>query len=297
MWHAVLALALLATTTACPGRSEVRVGHAQPAPPPPGPCTDIPACLHQGEEHEEAGDVAGAARFWDHGCDRLADPASCLLVGRLRRDHGPTDADRARADARFRRACDLGEPDGCSEAGLRAIQGGQAGQLAPGVALFRRACDGGSGLGCHNLAVLHLDGTGVPRDPAIAAALFERGCARGHASACLELGRRKLLADGLPEDRAGAVTALHTACSLAARTCDGLATAHEYVLGVPEDAARARALYDQACGAGRPEACLALGDMLGEGRGGPADAARAKVLYEGACAAGVDEACDMLRAR
>ena len=297
MWHAVLALVLLAITTACPGRpGTVRRGHA---PPPPGPCTDVPSCLHQGEEHEEAGDVAGAARFWDHGCDRLADPASCLLVGRLRRDHGPTDADRVQAGARFRRACDLGGADGCSEAGLRVIEAaqGQAGPLASGVALLRRACDGGSGLGCHNLAVLHLEGTGVPADPARAAALFERGCARGHASACLELGRRKLLADGLPEDRPGAVAALHTACTLAARTCDGLATAYEYGLGVTEDAARARRLYDRACGTGRPEACLALGDMLGEGRGGPADAVRAKALYEGACAAGVDEACDMLRAR
>ncbi len=65
-------------------------------------------------------------------------------------------------------------------------------------------------------------------------------------------------------------------------------------IGVTKDAARAVALYRQACDAGQAVACANLGIMYDYGRGVEKDVARAATLYRQACDAGVANACNML---
>jgi TPR repeat protein len=60
------------------------------------------------------------------------------------------------------------------------------------------------------------------------------------------------------------------------------------------DFARAATLLSDACEAGELGACVQLADLLDRGVGVSEDAARARDLYERACAGGMQQACDKL---
>lgn len=85
------------------------------------------------------------------GCE-LGSKLGCLFLGREHR----TSAWPTRL-AWLERACTLGEPDGCVEGGVIAIEGrdGLAPETARGLRLLDGACNGGNATACAHLAFLH----------------------------------------------------------------------------------------------------------------------------------------------
>jgi TPR repeat protein len=126
----------------------------------------------------------------------------------------------------FRRACDLGDPEGCQSAGTRLarVDGTPAG-LAEAVSLLQRGCDGGSPSGCIALGNAHSNGDlGLPRDERQAVPLYQKACEQRVSAGCFNLarlyGRNPLSHDSL------------------------------------FDGAKALELYARVCGWGDAEACL-----------------------------------------
>lgn len=95
-------------------------------------------------------------------------------------------ADGPAAAALLRKACDLGNAEGCYNIGA-ALFGGELGQTAdkPGaVSYFEKACSAGYATGCFNLGVMYLKADGVAQDTAKGKALMVEGCRLGEKDAC-----------------------------------------------------------------------------------------------------------------
>jgi len=82
-----------------------------------------------------------------------------------------------------------------------------------------------------------------------------------------------------------------------AAACSVLAVLYEHGTGVGKDAARALALYKQACDGQVPAGCAHLARLYETGSGVAQDAARADVLYKQACAGQGASACWDLASR
>ncbi len=159
-------------------------------------------------------------------------------------------------------ACDAGAQVACRRAGLAALHD------APEVAAahFARSCPSvgtGDPEGCHLLGVLLVDGRGIAADVPRALQLWADTCERGHAHSCYTLAIEYKVGAHLPPDGAK-VLALYIrscelgelgGCSAAAQVLD------EGTAGVPADEARARALLQKCCDAGRKFECGRLMDM------------------------------------
>jgi uncharacterized protein len=89
------------------------------------------------------------------------------------------------------RACELGSPEGCNNAGAKLANGEAVEVDIPrALTFYRRGCEMGNGLACRNIGrVLH-GGLGVPKDEVNGKAYIERACALHDEEAC------ELLADG-----------------------------------------------------------------------------------------------------
>lgn len=95
------------------------------------------------------------------------------------------------ANTYYRKACDLGDVNGCYNAAY-LLENGLAGRRDAGcaLALYRRACDEGKhAMSCMSAGQLYKRGRDVPRDDARAREAFERACAAGHSAACGELSK------------------------------------------------------------------------------------------------------------
>lgn len=143
-----------------------------------------PAGARAAEEDEGCDAAASCAKEYDRGIrESCFDAASLYYEGD---DEAGVDLEHAREY--FRKACELGVPDGCTEAG-RLYEDAEAGiDHEKAAALFAKGCDAGDPGGCAELGLLERDGRGVPKDLARAAVLLEKGCTDRERTGCGALG-------------------------------------------------------------------------------------------------------------
>lgn len=169
------------------------------------------------------------------------------------------------------------------------------------AALHETACSGGVAQGCRALGTLLRAGRGTRKDERqaarqlVLASLIEKSCPDGDMGNCPLLGGRSE-EEGEATMNPSRADAYAKACkSGVAQACVYLGLAHDLDEGVvPQDRARAAALYTQACDAGLDVGCELLGIHYLVGMGVPRDQARAAALYERACTGGRAPSCKLL---
>lgn len=192
---------------------------------------------------------------------RSGDAASCARAGLLFADGRGIAPDTGKAWSLLRSACQSGDALGCGTLGRLVLDDdGERRDAERAAELARAACDGGDGHGCETLADL---------------------CSNRliYASARLGCG-----AEEVARLRERAVATLHWDCrGWGAYDCSTLAAIY-----APGDSATALRLATDSCQAGDPGGCDELGQLY-EKQG---DAARARVLYDRACGTGYAAACE-----
>lgn len=113
----------------------------------------------------------------------------CTKLGALTRGAGDHDA----SFTWLERACELGDPLGCTNLGYRYSLGKGVGRdERKARALYEQACDAQEMNGCNNLAYYFSGGRGGPQDDARAVELHREACDGGYAEACQALKKRGL---------------------------------------------------------------------------------------------------------
>lgn len=221
------------------------------------------------------------------GCTRLAELQLLL-----------DEPDQKEVQRLFDRACDLGDADGCLEAGSRWAAGTGVEEASKKEALSRweKACAGGVARGCASLGLNLVLGLEVKKDPDRGQKLLLQACNASDAHACKDLGGLHL-AELVPEpDPKKGVVLLENACNLGyGDGCNELAVAHAQELaGLTRDASTIARLFSKACRLASPAGCSNYGIALFAGDGVEADAAAGRKHLEMACAAKYDDACKII---
>jgi TPR repeat protein len=188
----------------------------------------------------------------ERACD-AGNTKACNRLGNAADSGWGVPADDERCEALFTRACRLGDQDGCVNLAVHVqshvppIEGGPR----RAIALFRTACEHDNGSGCLFLAYAYdglRDGIAA-RDPLRAHSLFERACALGESSGCTGAGIDFLEGrSGFPKDPARAIPLYQRACDLNnGDACLSLSGFYDQGIGVTEDKARGKRLFDRAC--------------------------------------------------
>ncbi len=85
----------------------------------------------------------------------------------------------------FRKACDSGNADGCSNLGVMYKNGqGIKQDYFKAVELYEKACSGGNAKGCFNLGFMYINGYGVKADIEKALNLFGQACEMKEQAGC-----------------------------------------------------------------------------------------------------------------
>ncbi len=223
------------------------------------------ACCDLGHRYEHGRgvvtDYQRAAVMYQTACD-AGSGRGCDLWGYLW-EHGLGLAqDYAEAVTRYQKACGLNHVVGCYDLG-RMYQHGmgvtQDDQRA--VDIFEATCGDGAGPGCHSLAWMYQHGRGVSKSLSKALALYDKSCGRGEMEGCL--GEARILEAG-----AGGITV---------------------------DVDKARRLVEYACAKDHAPACYHLGRWALVGDMVPQDAHRARALFDKGCELGHTDSCDAKR--
>jgi hypothetical protein len=232
---------------ACPARSPGVAGPSEPsgssespAPAAEAPCATAEACMTAATRALEAGDSARAVEYLGLACDRGA-AAGCNEAGTLLENDPPQRL------ARFRRACELGDPFGCANLGQVTTDRREALDAAEkGCTLDAKVCDTGARLAidaqewvraramaergcvdtvdvaCGTLGALLAKGLGGPQDTTRAVPLLERGCRAGDENACKNVQFMQSVASA--EDSAppsGELDVPHASLKIGSVTADG----------------------------------------------------------------------------
>jgi len=225
-------------------------------------------------------------------------PAGLVLTGGKCTTPSGTEVRRCKASdvGDCTAQCDKGDADSCVNLAVLHLRGeGVARDPARGFAITEKACKAGSVHGCKNLGFLYANGTGVARDDRRAVALYEQACDGGSTDGCSMLGAMYGTGEGVRQDHGRALALYRRACdggSVAG--CQNLGALYDRGDGVAQDLARAVALYTQACSGGSAMACSNLGQKYHRGSGVPQDLARAVALYKKSCDGGNVSGCTNL---
>lgn len=156
---------------------------------------------------------------------------------------------------------------------------------------YERACELGSARGCNDLGVKYLEGDGVPKDEGRAAALLRKSCAGRLPMGCFNFGWLQQQGIGVPQDASSAEKHYTFACDQEiGAACNALAL----ILTderEPPDNERALPLFEKACGASVPAACMSAGAMYQNGDGVSADPTTAARLYRLSCEGDIAIGC------
>lgn len=284
-------------------------------------------CFEEGEQHDRAREYDKAGMAYAKGCDnghapsctelallqidgkglaknpakglftmekgcKLGSAAACNNLGIISAHTEPPRLDLAFTS--FDKACELGNNEGCQEAGFRYEEGvGVAADPVAGLARFDKACKAGLQRACGALGYYVLTGKGAPADVPRGAQLLGDACDKGSGEACKNLGL--LLRDGtiLPRDPKRAVSLFDKGCYLKdSAACNELALAYERGQGTAKDPQRADAHYQKGCDLGEVVACTNLAINLRDGLGVAKDRDRAAKLFDKACSGGLATACE-----
>ncbi len=159
-------------------------------------------------------------------------------------------------------------------------------------AQYTKADELGYALATNNLAVMYLDGLGVPRDKKLALQFFEKAANGGVATAMVALADQYTKAEASERDYPKARGWYEKAAALGNSTAMfSLGLLHQTgVDGVPQDYAEARHWYEKAERRGVPGAMVNLGLLYRDGIGGPQDYTEARRLFEKAAKLGIGKA-------
>lgn len=219
------------------------------------------------------------------GCEKANDGLACDILGLhvagVTQDGAMPDWPKARA--LFERACELGSPDGCGDAGAVALDeraGPVDWQKARGY--FQRACDLGETIRC--LAIVEFTPEDGVLTDADATTLLDRACTADLAS-CTKAADIAL--KGGPSRRASQLLGWlcrhdnAVACNELGRLLDRDSPLH--------DGGEAGRLYDLACAGGSADGCVNAG--IRRLRTDPPDIDAARPLFTKGCAGEAASGC------
>jgi TPR repeat protein len=238
-------------------------------------------------------------RKLQEACDRK-DAAACDKLGNIYQksffasDGEQTDGDRA--FALYKRSCDLGSVDGCSDLGWTYAEGMGVGRdFKAAEKLYQKGCDAGHIASCGLLGSLYAtdwDGKGPNplKDLPRARKIFERVCngkidGLGCISGCGDLASNYYYgARGQEKNLAEAARLYERDCDAGcSNSCDSGARMFKTGEGVTRDAAKAARMYQRACDIGLTPSCVDLGEMYRDGVGVVASRDRASELFKRGC--------------
>ncbi len=203
--------------------------------------------------------------------------------------------------AALQKACDKGTLKDCVRLGYYTLDGyyGATQDNAKAGAMFKKACDGGDPAGCSGLA-RQMSYTADALKPDVAA-LFTKGCDKGDAPGCYWLGRFEKDITKRSEWMKKAYKAYIAACDAGdAPSCEEAAqmnrNSHQdfYDSTVAWDEEAATKLFADACAADYGSSCAYLGGQYEGGRGAVQDFKKAKLYYQKGCTLGDSQACEWL---
>ncbi|MCY1078633.1 tetratricopeptide repeat protein [Archangium lansingense] len=299
---AALLLALGTTTVAC--RSTTPSGAPSPAETPTATSSTRPADassakagtsspltpeeeLRQFRQRRFGPAIEGCKSGNAGDCSRLAHR---LLTG-------ASLTERSAFEEALRGGCERRQPDACAGLGALLGLGTSATQanMEQALPLLQTACREGSSIGC----AMELEARPPRTDDQAAQTEYlqkaSAACERLGGSVCFTAASFLAATAGGAPDDARTDPLLAKACETgSAESCfqSGIRASEK-----PGDGpARARALYEKACGLDHGPACFNLGYQLLTGTGGPADATRGREIALQACHLGDRTACDYLGA-
>ena len=159
--------------------------------PDPVVCTYGPACFQEGLAAFERGDYAASLPRFVRACE-LGDPAGCTNVGWQYEHALGVAADAVRARPMYLAGCDGGDVSGCGCLGKLYLTGaGVPANFDKYLELFQKACDLGDAALCAHLATRYKKGDGVRVDAGRSRALDVQACELGSAAGCNNLGAAK----------------------------------------------------------------------------------------------------------
>ncbi len=226
-------------------------------------------------------------------CD-LGDAEGCAWLG-----SAYEKTDRAQALALYRKACAAGDPGGCFWIKtLKEDYPVSAADIQDAVAQLQRRCDDANAEACQLLASFYDHGEGVAQDKARAFALWQRACDGGDTTGCGNVGYcYRWGCEGVAIDPRRSVEYFTRACDGGSKEtlvsgCEDLGQIYGKGFGsVAQDFAASARYYELACASGQPISCNNLGVLYEEGRGVTADVARALSLYRYACDSKISTGC------
>ncbi len=273
--------------------------------------------------------LTGSRRLYESSCKRdlsACKPgaaAECMKIADELYDKEAKVFPTAAADL-YRTAC----ADGTARACDRVAEYSQIDKKWPEVREFaKKACSLGEGDGCERLGRAELEGQGGPKDETRADALFSEGCNKSSMRACRAVAGRML--DKTPPDAKGALPISDRLCAakyqdgctllgialyygkkdypraaelleagckddkakIQGYACNMAGVIHAEGMGMKKEPERGLPLFEAACTVGSSQGCDNAGLFYARGRGAPRDPAKSKEYYAKACTLGQKTAC------
>ncbi len=176
-----------------------------------------------------ASDAADVVRALEYDCSSGAG-GSCSALGLAYNEGFGVDWDIPRAQAMWKRGCDLGDSLGCVELARSLLTEGADAEPERALELLAPICDKEDGRdACELLGWAHRTAPGgIARDDVAAARAYERACRLGSVSACGTFGAMQVGGRGVASDPAQGCARMARACEQNDRwSCDALAQAGE----------------------------------------------------------------------
>ncbi|MGE0323726.1 MAG: tetratricopeptide repeat protein [Polyangiaceae bacterium] len=248
--------------------------------------------------HKETLDIDKGRKLLQRGC-RLGGRDSCmgLVTSYFEPPDGskPTNDGIRAGEAVLERVCLANDSGACWQlADLRRRGTTLTKDLGLSFAYLDRACSLSDLSACYELGEAYQTGELVGANPALAATYFDKACPLEKPDklvSCARIGR--LFREGklVKAQAQQALVWLGRGCRYAdTSSCIGLAELYERGEGTPKNVERALELYDQACQAEAPSACLAQIKLLKT-----RDAEKALALSRAGCKGGNFQYCDLVR--
>ncbi|MEE2788378.1 MAG: hypothetical protein VX589_13630 [Myxococcota bacterium] len=235
-----------------------------------------------------AKDPAKAARLFRKACDQ-GQPIGCTQLGQLRLGGQGVPANPQRAIELFERACRADEPVACNQLGIIYVDGVHTARNPQKArALYAKACDLSDASSCGNLGLMYRSGQGGASDETKASQYLKKACKLGHGLAC------KVVDAPTNTGTAGPSRAPEQACESGDGAACGMLAQRLERTGTSTERTRALDLYKRACNLKHAPSCNALGSKYATGQGVPKTPAKAAQYAEQACNLGDYHACGNL---
>jgi TPR repeat protein len=262
------------TGTAC---AAVEPAKAQPAPTK----VELPSAAAPAENPKGFACDGSDAKDCIAQC-KAGNARSCAVLGQLVEFGVPNliEPDKRLAERLYDLSCKAGSHFGCA---LLANLWTESRRYADALALATKACDAGEPAGCTTQGYMLTRGWGAEKNEALAFELYMRACKQREFVACNNAGVSVFFAKGnAKQDPPLACQMFQRACEATSIIgCPNLALCNETGVGVAKDPKKALELYSDACQKGNPFACVWGGNMVEQQNKDAAS--KAVAFYERAC--------------